>query len=108
MVYHSLPYHVMVYHIIPYGIPWYTWMTSHGTHLKKITFVMFLLIQNNNVRISSHMYCSHIPTQAVMLIRSTTYMLTLYCILNVICIIDSRQSVLIAYFLTRIAYPNKG
>ena len=62
-------------------------------------FVMFLLIPNNSVRISIYMYYYNIPTEAVVVIRSTTYKLTLYCISNVIlCIINSGQSVLIAYF----------
>ena len=63
-----------------------------------IIFVMFLLIPNNSVRISIYMYYYNIHTQAIVVIRSTTYMLTLYCISNVICIIYSRQLVLIAYF----------
>ena len=56
---------------------------------------MLLLIPNNVVRISIYMYYYNIRTQAIVVIRSTTYMLTLYCILNVICIIYSIQSVLI-------------
>ena len=48
---------------------------------------MLLLIPNNVVRISIYMYYYNIRTQAIVVIRSTTYMLTLYCILNVICII---------------------
>ena len=74
-------------------------MTSVVRIFLFIIFVMFSLIPNNSVRISIYMYYSNIPTQAIVVIRSTTFMLTLYCILNVIlCIINSRQSVLIAYF----------
>ena len=72
-----------------------------------IIFVMFLLIPNNCVCISIYMYYSNIPTQAIVVIRNTTYMLTLYFILNVISIIYSRQSVLFAY-KKKITCPNNG
>ena len=86
-----------------------TSMTSVVRIFLFIIFVMFLLIPNNSVRFSIYMYYVNIPTQAIVVIRSTTYKLTLYFISNVIlCIINSGQSVLIAYFLTRITYPNNG
>ena len=85
-----------------------TSMTSVVRIFIFIIFAMFLLIPNNSFRISIYMHYFNIPTQAIMVIRSTALMLTLYCISNVICIIYSRQSVLIAHFVTIIAYPNNG
>ena len=70
-----------------YTINFGTSMTSVVRIFLFIIFAMFLLIPNNSVRISIYIYYSYIPTQAIAVIRSTTYKLTLYCNSNVICII---------------------
>ena len=66
---------------------------------------MFLLIPINSVGISIYVYYSNIPTQAIVVIRSKTYMLTLYCVINVY-VYGADNRIYLDIFLTKITYPN--